>query len=179
MHIVDYDKLLNQCHFLACEVLSRQFHEQISRHAAAANILRELGFAIERFKLDGWYAVTIQPQSAQDEMQLYRDHVDYDRASDVDVSSRQIFIGANLHACEIGAIAAALDDRADIWMDEPRLSQTYSNEMLDKAENIGYAIDAYVRQWLWFGDVPQGDAYWDFPLLTGPNHDGQWRNAFE
>jgi hypothetical protein len=180
VNIVDYDKLLELSAFLSCDVLHEQFACGLTRHAAVAKLVSQLGFDLHRFKLGGWYAVTIRPQSVQAEIDLYRDNVDYDRAGQVDYGSRLFVIGADLHSCELGALTLALDAEADIWLDEPKLCHVYSQELLQGATSIGTAIWAYIKQWLWFGDVPQTVPYWRFAGLQAADAaDVSWRQAFE
>lgn len=128
-----------------------------SRRECSLDLGKELGWRIEFFKVDDWYLATAQPTNVWDEIDLYHESGDFDRCADVDIESRQgnYAIATSVENAAIAVILRLLDCGADVFFTEQGAADFYPFNITISCKHKLAAIENYIRQERWFGDVPQ------------------------
>ena len=157
MKLVDPRKLALLRDAVDLSVTEMVLSTEQTRRACLLELGHEFGYSIEFFKVDDWYLATAQLASAWDEIHLYQDHADFDRCGDVDIASRldNVAIASSVESAAAALILRFLDEKADIFFTEEEAADFYpATSIADHEGRIG-AVENYIRQERWFGDVPQ------------------------
>ncbi len=128
-----------------------------SRRECLLGLGKELGWCIEFFKVDDWYLATAQLASVWDEIDLYHENADFDRCADVDIESRQsnFAIATSVENAAIAVMLRLLDHGVDVFFTEQDAADFYPPNFTTSCEDKLTAVENYIRQERWFGDVPQ------------------------
>src|SRR6266850_3252029 len=181
MKLVDPRKLADVREIIDSCVAEKAIARTVPRREILSESARELGYALEYFKVDALYVATAQLKAVWDEIELYHFHGDFDRCADVDVASRSSTCAVAAHP-ELAATAVLvqlLDSEIDVFFNDESYPEFYPFGTMIETEWRLNAVWNYIREERWFGVISQmGRTAEAFEMASSADGKG-WRSPEE